>query len=203
MRKAKSLTLAMVFTTLASYAQVGGIEDSVNEVSDTIRAIFPIILGVIFLIGFLFNAGHFLGRTPTSKKGLQGYWFSCSSPVPLSASLPTSFQLSCNGPLWSFIKKIMKTFEVYRNIRNGALIWGLPISLFALLMVSVVASLLVIIFSFSPMIVLTLFIWNTGLFIGLSRMQSSTRPFNLRKVFPKSISNKKDNILNHVEDQHR
>ena len=96
----------------------------------------------------------------------------------------------------------MKTFEVYRNIRKGALIFGLPISLFALLMVSIVASLLVIIFSFSLMIVLTLFIWNTGLFTGLSRMQSSTQPFNLRKVFPKSISNKKDNILNHVEDQY-
>jgi len=70
MRKAKSLTLAMLFMSLASYAQVGGIEDSVNDVSDTIRAIFPIILGVIFLIGFLFNAGHFFGENADLKKGI-------------------------------------------------------------------------------------------------------------------------------------
>ncbi|PIB38317.1 hypothetical protein [Maribacter sp. 4G9] len=96
----------------------------------------------------------------------------------------------------------MRSYEVYRNIRKGALIWGLPISLFALLMVSVVASLLVIIFSFSLIMVLTLFIWNAGLFIALNKMSSSTQLFNIRKVFPKSISNKKDNILNHVEDQY-
>lgn len=95
----------------------------------------------------------------------------------------------------------MKTFEVYRNIRKGALIWGLPISLFALLMVSVVASLLVIIFSFSLVTVLILFIWNASLFIGLNKMNSSKQLFNIRKVFPKIISNKKDNILNHVKDQ--
>ncbi len=96
----------------------------------------------------------------------------------------------------------MRSYEVYRNIRKGALIWGLPISLFALLMVSVVASLLVVIFSFSPMTVLALFIWNACLFIGLNKMNSSAQLFNIRKVFPKSISNKKDNILNHVEDQY-
>ncbi len=96
----------------------------------------------------------------------------------------------------------MRSYEVYRNIRKGALIWGLPISLFALLMVSIVASLLVIIFSFSLMMVLALFIWNACLFIGLNKMNGSNRLFNIRKVFPKSISNKRDNILNHVEDQH-
>ncbi|PIB38318.1 hypothetical protein [Maribacter sp. 4G9] len=70
MEKTKSLTLAALFMSLASYAQVGGIEDSVNDVSDTIRAIFPIILGVIFLIGFLFNAGHFFGENADLKKGI-------------------------------------------------------------------------------------------------------------------------------------
>lgn len=94
----------------------------------------------------------------------------------------------------------MRSYEVYRNIRKGALIWGLPISLFALLMVSVVASLLVIIFSFGLMMVLGLFVWNAGLFIGLTKMNGNTQLFNLRRVFPKSISNKKDNILSHVED---
>ena len=60
----------MLFMSIASYAHVGGIEDSVNEVSDTIRSIFPIILGIIFLIGFLFNAGHFFGENAVLKKGI-------------------------------------------------------------------------------------------------------------------------------------
>jgi len=94
----------------------------------------------------------------------------------------------------------MRSYEVYRNIRKGALIWGLPISLFALLMVSVVASLLIIIFSFSVLTIISLFIWNAGLFIGLNKMSSSNQLFNFRKVFPKSISNKKENILEYVED---
>ncbi len=70
MKKVNTLTLVMFLSSLASYAQIGGIEDSVNDVSDTIRAIFPIILGVIFLIGFLFNAGHFFGENADLKKGI-------------------------------------------------------------------------------------------------------------------------------------
>lgn len=70
MKKVKHLTAAMLLATLPALAQIGGIEDSVNEVSDTIRTIFPIILGVIFLIGFLFNAGHFFGENADLKKGI-------------------------------------------------------------------------------------------------------------------------------------
>ncbi|SFZ89512.1 hypothetical protein SAMN05428642_101349 [Flaviramulus basaltis] len=68
----KSLYLTALFVTLSNalFAQIGGIEDSVNDVSDTIRTIFPIILGVIFLIGFLFNAGHFFGENADLKKGI-------------------------------------------------------------------------------------------------------------------------------------
>ncbi|NKI27448.1 hypothetical protein HCG49_12835 [Arenibacter sp. 6A1] len=65
----KSLLLSLL-ATAPSFAQIGGIEDSVNDVSDTIRTIFPIILGVIFLIGFLFNAGHFFGENADLKKGI-------------------------------------------------------------------------------------------------------------------------------------
>ncbi|MUP45875.1 hypothetical protein E0K83_08965 [Gramella sp. BOM4] len=68
----KSIFLA-TFASLIStslFAQIGGIENSVNDVSDTIRSIFPIILGVIFLIGFLFNAGHFFGENSDLKKGI-------------------------------------------------------------------------------------------------------------------------------------
>lgn len=63
-------TVLLLFSSSAILAQIGGIEDSVNEISDTIRAIFPIILGVIFLVGFLFNAGHFFGENADLKKGI-------------------------------------------------------------------------------------------------------------------------------------
>ena len=70
MKKSIFILLAFLMTSASSFAQIGGIEDSVNDVSDTIRTIFPIILGVIFLIGFLFNAGHFFGENADLKKGI-------------------------------------------------------------------------------------------------------------------------------------
>ncbi len=70
MKKSIYLTLLVFLISLPSFAQIGGIEDSVNDVSDTIRSIFPIVLGVIFLIGFLFNAGHFFGENADLKKGI-------------------------------------------------------------------------------------------------------------------------------------
>jgi len=68
----KSHHLALLFTLLSTslFAQIGGIENSVDDVSATVRTIFPIILGVIFLIGFLFNAGHFFGENADLKKGI-------------------------------------------------------------------------------------------------------------------------------------
>lgn len=70
MKKSNFAIIALLFITASAFAQIGGIEDSVNDVSDTIRTIFPIILGVIFLIGFLFNAGHFFGENADLKKGI-------------------------------------------------------------------------------------------------------------------------------------
>lgn len=70
MKKSMYLTLLVFLISLSAFAQIGGIENSVNDVSDTIRAIFPIILGVIFLVGFLFNAGHFFGENADLKKGI-------------------------------------------------------------------------------------------------------------------------------------
>jgi RsiW-degrading membrane proteinase PrsW (M82 family) len=70
MKKSMYLSVLLVFISNASFGQIGGIENSVKDVSDTIRAIFPIILGVIFLIGFLFNAGHFFGENADLKKGI-------------------------------------------------------------------------------------------------------------------------------------
>ena len=70
MKKSIFILLTFLLTSVSSFAQIGGIEDSVNDVSDTIRTIFPIILGVIFLVGFLFNAGHFFGENADLKKGI-------------------------------------------------------------------------------------------------------------------------------------
>ncbi len=70
MKKTIYLSAFLIFITNSIFAQIGGIEDSVTDVSDTIRAIFPIILGIIFLIGFLFNAGHFFGENADLKKGI-------------------------------------------------------------------------------------------------------------------------------------
>lgn len=70
MKKSILTLLTMLFVSISSFAQIGGIEDSVDDVSDTIRTIFPIILGVIFLVGFLFNAGHFFGENADLKKGI-------------------------------------------------------------------------------------------------------------------------------------
>ncbi len=64
------MLMGLLLMAMPTFAQIGGIEDSVNDVSDTIRTIFPIILGVIFLIGFLFNAGHFFGENADLKKGI-------------------------------------------------------------------------------------------------------------------------------------
>ena len=70
MKKLHYVTILSLLISSSTFAQIGGIEDSVNDVSDTIRTIFPIILGVIFLIGFLFNAGHFFGENADLKKGI-------------------------------------------------------------------------------------------------------------------------------------
>ncbi|WP_091866140.1 hypothetical protein [Pricia antarctica] len=70
MKKSIPMLTGLLLNAAPAFAQIGGIEDSVNEVSDTIRTIFPIILGVIFLIGFLFNAGHFFGENADLKKGI-------------------------------------------------------------------------------------------------------------------------------------
>ncbi|RNL90117.1 hypothetical protein ED312_06745 [Sinomicrobium pectinilyticum] len=70
MKKSLYLSLFLILVSNTLFAQIGGIEDSVNDISDTIRTIFPIILGVIFLVGFLFNAGHFFGENADLKKGI-------------------------------------------------------------------------------------------------------------------------------------
>ena len=70
MKKSICTFIFLSLLSLPAFAQIGGIEDSVADMADTVRAVFPIILGVIFLVGFLFNAGHFFGENADLKKGI-------------------------------------------------------------------------------------------------------------------------------------
>ncbi|MDR9458265.1 MAG: hypothetical protein RI572_12740 [Salegentibacter sp.] len=70
MKKSFYLTLFLSLSSIPLFAQIGGIENSVADMADTVRAVFPVILGVIFLVGFLFNAGHFFGENSDLKKGI-------------------------------------------------------------------------------------------------------------------------------------
>lgn len=94
----------------------------------------------------------------------------------------------------------MKKFEVYKNIRKGAVIFGLPLPLFALLMICIVASLLIIIFSFSLGVIIGSFLLNGTLYTILIRITGNPRLFHIAKVFPKLISNKKSSLFDYEEN---
>ncbi|HSI69524.1 MAG TPA: hypothetical protein VK941_04770 [Gillisia sp.] len=70
MKKSIYPTFFLMLISCPLFAQIGGIENSVADMANTVRAIFPIILAVIFLVGFLFNAGHFFGENADLKKGI-------------------------------------------------------------------------------------------------------------------------------------
>lgn len=84
----------------------------------------------------------------------------------------------------------MKRFEVYKNIRKRAVIMGLPISLFALMMTVVISSLLFIIFSFSFTVIISVFLLNGVLYIVLTHITKNPALMHIKKVFPQTISNK-------------
>lgn len=91
----------------------------------------------------------------------------------------------------------MKRFEVYKNIRKRAVIFGLPISLFAIMMVSILVSLLVIIFSFSFMMIIGILVFNAALYVALTRVTHNPQLFQTAKAFPKIISNKRNSGFNY------
>jgi len=62
--------LVLFLVSLRAFAQFDEIEDIANDFSDTVKRVFPIILGIIFLISFLFNAGYFFGENTDIKKGI-------------------------------------------------------------------------------------------------------------------------------------
>jgi len=91
----------------------------------------------------------------------------------------------------------MKRFEVYKNIRKQAVIIGLPISLFALMMTGVIGSLLFLIFSFSFLVITSVFLFNGVLYITLTYITKNPTLMHINKVFPQTISNKKESRLNY------
>lgn len=91
----------------------------------------------------------------------------------------------------------MKKFQVYRNIRKQALIFGLPVGFFALQMILVIGSLLVIIFSFSFTVVLGAILVNLLLYLGLLKLTQHPQFFSWQKVFPESLSNKQTSGLDY------
>jgi hypothetical protein len=92
----------------------------------------------------------------------------------------------------------MKKYEVYRNTRKRALIMGLPLFLFALQMVSVIGSLLIIIFSFIFGVIVALLLFNALLFGALAQWAKNPQLLSVQKVFPRIISNKKLSPLSYA-----
>ena len=85
-------------------------------------------------------------------------------------------------------------------MRKGAVIFGLPISLFALMMVSILASLLIIIFSFGFGIIIGVFLFNATLYVALIRIANNPQLFQMGNPFPKIISNKRNSGLDYEQD---
>lgn len=94
----------------------------------------------------------------------------------------------------------MKRFEIYKNIRKRAMIMGLPISLFALQMTSVIGSLLFVIFSFSLVVIIAVIVINITLFLVLTHLTKNPALLNYEKVFPIMICNKKGTLVSYEED---
>ncbi|WP_456867790.1 hypothetical protein [Galbibacter sp. BG1] len=89
----------------------------------------------------------------------------------------------------------MKKFIPYKNIRKQAMILGLPLAQFALQMISVIASLLVIIFSFSLGAIIAVLLWNVVLYTILSKLSKKSELVQFQSIFPRYISNKKHSQL--------
>lgn len=78
------------------------------------------------------------------------------------------------------------------------MIMGLPISLFALMMVSVIGSLLIVIFSFHFGVIVGLLLCNALLFGALAQWAKKPQLLSVQKIFPHTISNKKLSPLSYA-----
>lgn len=94
----------------------------------------------------------------------------------------------------------MKSFTIHRDIRARALIFGLPVPFFALQMLGVIASLLVIIFSLSFPLIFGAILANGILYVILLKLTNRPHLLYLGNVFPIAISNKKTNLLRYADE---
>lgn len=86
----------------------------------------------------------------------------------------------------------MKRYTIYRSIRERALIFGLSVSGFGIQMIAVIGGLLMIIFSFSLLIILFVLVANTGLYVFLLRFKNFPNVFTTGGL--RMVSNKKIGI---------
>lgn len=77
------------------------------------------------------------------------------------------------------------------------MIMGLPIALFALMITAVIGSLLCIIFSFSFSVIIVAFLFNAIFYIALTHFTTNPSLLHFKKVFPQTISNKKQSRLHY------
>lgn len=94
----------------------------------------------------------------------------------------------------------MKKYKPYKNIRKGAVIFGLSLPLFTLIMLSTIASLLVIIFSFSLGVIISALLFNVFLYIALNRISRLLEFLQMTGLFPKMISNKRNSGIHYEKD---
>jgi type IV secretory pathway VirB3-like protein len=94
----------------------------------------------------------------------------------------------------------MKKYEPYKNIRKKAIIFGLPLPLFALMMICIIASLFVIIFSFSLPVIIGALLFNAILYILLNRINRLLELFQMLGIFPQMISNKRNSNIRYEKN---
>lgn len=79
------------------------------------------------------------------------------------------------------------------------MIFGLPVALFALQMVGVIGSLLIIIFSFGLIPVIGALAINGTLYVVLLKLASGTGNLQLATKFPRAISNKRTTPIDYED----
>lgn len=89
----------------------------------------------------------------------------------------------------------MKRYSVYRSMREQASIFGLSVSSFAIQMIAVIGGLLLIIFSFSLILILFVMAGNVGLYIFLLRFKGFSNPLAMGGL--RIISNKQIGLSNY------
>ncbi|WP_083852498.1 hypothetical protein [Galbibacter marinus] len=94
----------------------------------------------------------------------------------------------------------MKRYEIYKNIRKQAIIFGLPLSMFVIMMICIICSLLLIIFSFSFTLIMSLLVGNSVLYLLLLRFSTTAQHFQFSAVFPSSISNRRISSISYEKD---